>query len=171
VLRSCRYIDKAATKEDGAYTAMVLMHKMKDGTFVVEDVSRGQWGALEREKRIKQQVTNDRHLCQGSLEVYVEQEPGSGGKESAESTIRNLAGFRVFADKVTGTKEVRAEPYSAQVQNGNVSVKAGDWVRAYFDELESFPAGKHKDQVDASSGAFNKLTLGSTYDTTMSWVR
>ena len=26
--------------------------------------------------------------------IYIEQEPGSGGKESAEATIRNLAGFR-----------------------------------------------------------------------------
>jgi hypothetical protein len=31
----------------------------------------------------------------GSYEVVVEQEPGSGGKESAENTIRNLAGFKV----------------------------------------------------------------------------
>jgi hypothetical protein len=36
--------------------------------------------------------------------VGVEQEPGSGGKESAESTIRNLIGFRCFADRVTGSK-------------------------------------------------------------------
>jgi hypothetical protein len=35
---------------------------------------------------------------------------GLGGKESAESTIRNLPGFLVYADKVTGAKEVRAIP-------------------------------------------------------------
>ena len=46
----------------------------------------------------------------GAYEVGVEQEPGSGGKESAESTIRNLRGFKVYADKVTGSKEIRAEP-------------------------------------------------------------
>ena len=42
---------------------------------------------------------------QGAYEVGVEQEPGSGGKESAESTIGNLRGFKVYADKVTGCPE------------------------------------------------------------------
>ena len=40
----------------------------------------------------------------GAYEVGVEQEPGSGGKESAESTIRNLRGFKVYADKVRGRR-------------------------------------------------------------------
>jgi hypothetical protein len=46
-------------------------------------------------------------------------------KESAEDTIRNLAGFCVSADKVTGSKEVRADPFAAQVQAGNVHLIAG----------------------------------------------
>jgi phage terminase large subunit-like protein len=53
------------------------------------------------------------------------QKPGSGGKESAESTVRNLAGLRVFTDKPTGAKEVRAEPFVAQCQNDNVRLVAG----------------------------------------------
>jgi hypothetical protein len=36
-----------------------------------------------------------------NYEIGIEQEPGSAGKESAEATIRNLAGKRVFADRVT----------------------------------------------------------------------
>jgi hypothetical protein len=35
--------------------------------------------------------------------------------ESAEATIRMLAGWKVRADRVTGDKEHRAEPYAAQV--------------------------------------------------------
>ena len=38
----------------------------------------------------------------GEVAVWLEQEPGSGGKESAEASIRNLAGFTVHADRVTG---------------------------------------------------------------------
>ena len=63
---------------------------------------RGQWSALEREQQIKAWAERDRELIKGSYEIGVEQEPGSGGKESAENTIRNLAGYKVFADKVTG---------------------------------------------------------------------
>ena len=86
---------------------------------------RGRWLALEREEQIKSWAKSDKAKINGSYEVVVEQEPGSGGKKSAEATIRNLAGFRVFADKVTGSKEVRAEPFAAQVQGGNVFLVAG----------------------------------------------
>jgi predicted phage terminase large subunit-like protein len=77
--------------------------------------------------------------------------------------VRHLAGYRAYADKVTGHKEVRAEPFAAQVQGGNVHLVAGEWVSAYLDELEVFPSGKWKDQVDASSGAFNKLAVGTAF--------
>jgi predicted phage terminase large subunit-like protein len=164
IKRSVRYVDKAGTEGgEGAYTAMVLMHAMVDGTFVIEHVTRGHWSALERERKIKLWAQSDRKNLRGSYEIGVEQEPGSGGKESAEATIRNLAGFRVFADRVTGSKEVRAEPFAAQVQGGNVKLVAGEWQIALLDEMESFPNGKYRDQVDACSGAFNRLTMGPTY--------
>lgn len=82
----------------------------------------------------------------------------------AENTIRNLAGYKVFADKVTGSKEVRAEPFAAQVQGGNVWLIAGPWQPQYLDELEQFPSGKFRDQVDASTGAFNRLVSRPSYN-------
>ena len=170
VRRSVRYWDKAGTEGGGAYTAGVLMHEMADETFVVEDVRHGQWQAREREDRIAQAANTDKRLYP-RLKIYVEQEPGSSGKESAQNTISRLRGHRVFADRVTGDKESRAEPFAAQVQGGNVSVLAAEWNRTYFDELEQFPSGKYKDQVDASSGAFNKLTISdSRYDSSMMWT-
>jgi hypothetical protein len=103
VKKSVRYIDKAGTAEGGAYTAFVLMHMMRDGTYVVErDVRRGQWSALERERRLLQTAQSDSNFCQ-PYSVYIEQEPGSGGKESAEASVRMLKGFRAYVDKVTGT--------------------------------------------------------------------
>jgi predicted phage terminase large subunit-like protein len=164
IARSVRYIDKAGTEGGGAYTALVLMHKMRNNQFVIEHVDRGQWAALEREQKIKFWAHADRKLCHpGAYEVVVEQEPGSGGKESAESTMRMLAGFKVAADKVTGSKEARADPFAAQVQAGNVKLMAGAWQYELLDEMESFPSGKYRDQVDACCGAFNRLTQGPTY--------
>ncbi len=167
-----RYVDKAGTKDGGAYSAMVLMHRTHDKQYIVEDVVRGQWSALEREQRLRQAAQIDKTLCPAGYTVWVEQEPGSGGKESAENTIRNLAGFSVKADKVSGqgSKETRAEPFAAQVQGGNVALKAAAWNRDFMDELESFPSGKFKDQVDAASGAFNKLALTSNYNWSGSWI-
>jgi predicted phage terminase large subunit-like protein len=170
IRKSIRYIDKAGTKDGGAYTAAALVHDMRDGTTVVEDMIRGQWSAIERETRVMQAAQSDKAFCK-RYSIWVEQEPGSGGKESAEGTIRRLKGFDAHADKVTGAKEVRAEPYAAQVQAGNVSLVAGAWNRPFLEEHEQYPMGKYMDQVDSTAGAFNKLAeaIGS-YDRTLSWV-
>jgi len=151
---SVRFWDKAGSiTKHAAFTAGVLMHRLKDGSYIVTDVVRGQWSAGEREKRIRQTAEMDGT----SVKVWVEQEPGSGGKESAESTIRNLSGYSVHAERVTGDKESRAEPYSAQVEGGNVWLVQSDWNRDFVKEHETFPAGAYKDQVDAAAGAFAKL--------------
>ena len=50
---------------------------------------------MEREQKIKLLVDADSKLF-NNYEVGIEQEPGSGGKESAEATVRNLAGKRIF---------------------------------------------------------------------------
>jgi predicted phage terminase large subunit-like protein len=135
IIRTVRYIDKAGTQDGGAYTACVLMHTMQDGTYLISHIARGQWGALEREKKIKALADADAKLYY-NYEIGIEQEPGSGGKESAEATVRMLAGKRVFADRVSGkgSKELRAEPFVAQCQNDNVRIAAGDWVRPFLDE-------------------------------------
>ena len=171
IKRSVRYFDKAAsTGNDAAYSAGVLMHMLQDNRFVIEHVIRGRWSALEREQRIKQWAERDRRGLRGSYEIGVEQEPGSSGKESAENTIRMLAGFRAFSDKVTGSKEARAEPSAAQVQAGNVFLVAGEWHRDFLNELEAFPAGRWKDQVDAASGAFMRLTRGPQFSLWSGWL-
>jgi predicted phage terminase large subunit-like protein len=173
IAKSVRGWDKAGTAGgDGAFTAGVLMHQMKYGTFVIENVTRGRWSALEREQLIKTVAHLDRNVLQNGrwvdYKIVIEQEPGSGGKESAEATIRNLAGFDVMADRVTGAKEVRADPFAAQVQAGNVSLVAGPWVADFLDEAEAWPSGRTLDQIDAAAMAFAHLTKGPPYDHTYS---
>lgn len=163
-IRKCvRYWDKAGTEGGGAFTAGVRMDELRDGRLVVSDVRRGQWSTFDRETRIRQTAEVDNsggYRC----ETWVEQEPGSGGKESAERTVLNLRGFMAYADRVTGAKETRAEPYSAQQQAGNVSLVAAPWNQAFIDEHETAPNGKYKDQWDAAAGAFMKVTGGSRFD-------
>lgn len=155
-----RYWDKAGTQDAGCNTAGVLMTKF-EGLYYVVDVKKGQWSANAREQVIKQTAELDRGQY-GHVQIWVEQEPGSGGKESAENTIRNLAGYSVRAHAVNsgdGTKEVRAQPLADQCEAGNVRLIAGAWNGSYIEELIAFPMATLKDQVDASSGAFNKLSL------------
>ena len=47
---------------------------------------------------------------------------------------------------------------------------AAQWNRAFLDEHETFPAGKFKDQVDAASGAFNKIASKYRYESSLQWV-
>lgn len=155
IIRSVRYWDKAGTEGGGCFTAGVLIHKLRDRSYLIADVVYGQWSAGNRELRIKQVAEMDTKKTR----IWIEQEPGSGGKESAENTIRNLAGWCCKADKVTGSKEVRAEPYADQVEIGNVKVLNRQWTEELIQEHEAFPVGKLKDIVDAAAGAFNKISV------------
>jgi predicted phage terminase large subunit-like protein len=150
-----RYWDKAGTHEGGAFTAGVKMGKDKEGLFWLLDVVRGQWDSGKRERIILQTAMTDTT----KIRVGVEQEPGSGGKESMEGTVKRLAGFRVDVDKVSGDKVLRADPFSVQVNNGNVRVPVGaSWWPEFRNEMQFFPFGSTKDQIDAASGAFAQLT-------------
>jgi predicted phage terminase large subunit-like protein len=160
IKETVRYWDKAGTDGGGAFTAGVLMHRMTNGKYVIADLIRGQWSAGRREETLKQTATVDGE----GVRIWIEQEPGSGGKESAENTVINLAGHIIHVERVTGSKEVRAEPFAAQVENGNVQILQAAWTKGFIDEARLFPNGKYKDQIDAAGGAFNKLTVGVRTD-------
>lgn len=154
-----RYWDKAGTDGGGDWSAGVLMGRA-GSTYYVVDVVRGQWSPGDRNAVMKQTAALDAEVCP-RYAIWTEQEPGSGGKESALNTISDLAGYDVHAETVTGSKVVRANPLVAQSEVGNVKLIAGAWNAAYLDELCAFPNGPHDDQVDASSGAFNKLATAT----------
>ena len=154
--KTIRYWDKAGTEGGGARTAGVLMGLGEDGFYYVLHVEKGQWAAPKRERIMKQTAVRDTK----KVRIWIEQEPGSGGKESADATIENLSGFIIKAERATGDKTVRAEPYSIQVEAGKIRILSADWNQEFIDEHKTFPVGKFKDQIDASSGAFNKLAVG-----------
>ncbi|GAG04933.1 unnamed protein product, partial [marine sediment metagenome] len=91
------------------------------------------------------------------IHIKIEQEPGSSGKDAALAIIRNLMGFPVTADKVTGSKDVRLEPLVAQCAAKNVWLVRGAWNQHFVDELCAIPNGTFRDQGDAASGALNGL--------------
>jgi len=158
-----RYWDKAATEDGGDWSAGVLLGR-GGNLFYVLDVKRGQWSWAARNTVMQQTAAEDALACP-RYTIWVEQEPGSGGKESAQRSIAELAGYDVHAETVTGSKRVRANPFAAQCEVGNVKLIAGAWNSAYLDELCAFTGDDkrdvHDDQVDASSGAFAKLAVAN----------
>lgn len=154
--RWVRYWDKAGSvTKSSAYTVGCLMGMSPDRRFYVADIQRDRLSAGAREALILQTATIDGR----GVQIWTEQEPGSGGMESAENTTRMLAGYNVHSERSTGDKESRARPYAAQVEAGNVYLVNSPWVSTYLAELSVFPNSTYKDQADASSGAFLKLAL------------
>jgi predicted phage terminase large subunit-like protein len=166
-----RYWDQAATSGAGCYTAGLLLAVDEHGTYYVENVVRGQWGPLERNRIIDQVTDADARRHRGSVISYVEQEGGSGGKEIAAQMVSRLAGHAVFRDVVSGkrtrvsageklpgeAKVIRAMGVAAASENGNIRLVRGDFNENFIAELCAFPEYKYCDQVDAFSGAFNRI--------------
>jgi predicted phage terminase large subunit-like protein len=147
--------DFAATvKETSKRTAGVRMSKDQQGRYYIEHVSLGKYRTDERNAVVERVVTADK--CRSLFE----QEGGSGGEDQASFVGKMLAGSTFEFIKPTGDKVVRADPFSAQVNAGNVYlVDDGTWnVEAYIEELAAFPSGQYSDQVDASGMAFNWLS-------------
>jgi predicted phage terminase large subunit-like protein len=148
--------DKAATDGGGDWSAGVLVMRLEERApqrFVIAHVVRGQWSSGAREATIRSTAEMDGD----DVYVVVEQEPGSSGVDSAVATMKNLAGFDVESDKVTGSKPTRARPLAVQIENGNVCMLSGEWNRPFIDEMRRFPAGTHDDQVDAAAAAFKRV--------------
>lgn len=150
-----RFWDKAGTEGGGAYTVGLEMAEDMNGEIWILDVIREQLDTFKREDLIKNTATLDGT----DVVVGLEQEPASGGKESAQRTVLNLKGHVVEIIKPNKKKEGRALAFSSQVNAGMVHMVKGPWNDAYIHELSLFPKGKYKDQVDASSGGFTVLTF------------
>lgn len=156
-----RFWDNAATTEKqdnrSAYTAGPKMALTKDGsTFYILDMVRDRWDTGTRERRKRLTARRDGP----NVDVGLEQEPGSGGKESALQTKKMLRGFRVHIIRPTGDKVQRAQPFSVDVNMGRVVMVPGPWNKELLKELKFFPFGRYKDQVDALSGAHSLLSNG-----------
>lgn len=152
----CRGWDKAGTDMGGDWTAGALMSKTPDGLYFVEDVRRARLSSGRRNALMRQTAADDGI----SVVIRIEQEPGSGGKESAEISVREFAGYAVSVVPSTTNKRERARPLAIQCEAGNVRLLKGAWNKAFIDELCDFDTGAHDDQVDAASSAFNELALG-----------
>ncbi len=156
--RRVRYWDKAATQDGGSFTVGLLMTIHEDIAYI-EDVVRGQWSSAERDKIMLQTAQLDNMKYKRRVKTYIEQEPGSGGKDSAQATIKLLKGYSIERDLPTGDKDVRLEPFASQAEAGNVCLVRGEWNHAFIEEMVAIPNGAYRDQGDATAGAFNKLAL------------
>ena len=151
----------ASDKADSSFTAGAKWAKIPAGTdgkkqtfyYFLADIERQKLTVDGRDNLIVNTAKMDGRRTKTSLP----QDPGQAGKSQKTYFARMLAGHRVVSSPETGSKITRAEPLAAQVNAGNVKMLRAPWNRAFLDELRDFPVGRHDDQVDACSRAFNEL--------------
>ena len=160
-----RFWDRAATEpepgKEPAYTAGVKMaYHTTTKKFYIWNVHRFQESSATNEALIRQTADMDGK----SVTVGIEQEPGSSGKDSISHYKRNiLPEFAVTCVPASGSKVKRATPFASAAERGDIILVSGQWIGDYLDELDLFPDGQFKDQMDASSGAYNILVLDKGY--------
>lgn len=161
-LVKCRAWDLAGTEGgSGARTVGVGVGKdTATGLWYIWDSHGDRWASDVVESQIQQIAATDGI----GVRIHLPQDPGQAGKGQALHLVRKLSGYMVKAEPVTGSKEVRATAYSAQVNAGNFRILRGDWNKHFIEVHRQFPRGKLKDEVDAAADGFNELALGGEFD-------
>lgn len=145
--------DFASIEDDGDYTAGVKIGKLPDGRFIIADLVHGQMGVDERDATL----LNTARLDGTETRISIPQDPGQAGKTQALYMTRQMAGFSVKATSESGSKIIRAEPFAAQVNIGNVLMLKASWNDGLINEMRMFPNGANDDRIDACSRAFAEL--------------
>ena len=155
-----RFWDLAATEPSSAnrdpdYTVGLRLDlDSVSGTFYITDIVRERKAPGAIERLVAATAARDGR----QVAIAIEQEPGAAGKTLTDSYIRHvLRGYRVFSERVTGSKDVRAQPVAAAAENGLITIVRGRHSEEFLDELTAFPHGAHDDCVDALSGAHHHL--------------
>lgn len=160
--RLVRHWDRAGTEKgerkskDPDWTAGVLLAR-KGAHYWVVDVQRFRATPGKVDEAIIRTAKSDGR----GTTISLAQDPGQAGKDQSHRMVRLLSGYTVRSRTETGDKIRRFSPFSSQAEHHNVSMVKGGWNDNYVHELESFPDGRHDDQVDATSGAFLALSVSS----------
>lgn len=152
-----RYWDRASTKDAGDWTCGMLMGRSRAGIYYIKNIVRLQGTPFEVERAITTTASQDGT----NVAICLEQDPGSAGVAEVGYLIRQLAGYRVNARKVSVSKQDRAKPLSSQAEAGNVKIVEARWNDTMLTEFDNFPDGANDDVVDSGSGAFNELVAGA----------
>lgn len=163
-----RYWDLAGTKPKGDghdpdYTAGALMVRTPEKQTVIAHVKKFRVAVAERDALIEAQAKKDLAGYGRRVTYWLERQAGISGEEATSGLLRRLQslGIAAYAESVTGSKAERATPLASAAMAGNVLLGPDDseepWHDGFRLEAADFPTGSHDDQIDAASGAFNKL--------------
>lgn len=170
-----RYWDLAATekktvgaeKNDPDETVGTKLSWVKDGTinknnvkeigkFYIEHMHSGFWKYDE----ILDHIVHIAELDGPYVTIYLEEEPGSGGKNQVAAIAKHIkeklgSHYKVIGHppRGIGDKVMRANVWFAEAANGQFYMVQANWNEGFLEQLDEFPAGKKDDKIDSVSGA------------------
>lgn len=153
-----RYWDLAASEKkvgsdpDETVGTLLSTNKLKD-KFCIQNQVSGFW----KWDKIKENIRITAERDGTGVPIYIEQEPGSGGKNQVAElqTYLKQYGFtvRMHNPRDTGDKVMRANTWFGEASIGQFYMLKGGWNEPFLSQLDTFPAGTHDDRIDSVSGA------------------
>jgi predicted phage terminase large subunit-like protein len=151
-----------AGSTDGDWTVGVKMARDDRGFTYIGDVVRFREEPAETERRIRLIATED--VRTGCRRQVFPQDPGQAGKSQKGYLSRIVFGgldTQVHFETMSGSKAVRAEPYSGQQGANNVVLVKAPWNAEFVEEhtymTPEGTTGTHDDQVDATALGFTDV--------------
>lgn len=152
IVQKVRGWDLAGSSNKGDWTVGVLLGRTTSRRTVVLDVRRHRFSPSAVEELVSQTAIDD------GFETKIRMELPKGDAHVTDLHYSKLlVGYDYKGTPVVGNKEARAELYASNQNRGLVDVLDRYWTDLYLSEHAGFPRGKHDDQIDASSVAFNAL--------------
>ena len=160
-MRAVRSWDLAGTEPSSAnrdpdYTVGLRLDlHPASGTFYVTDIIRERKAPGAVERLVAATAARDGK----DVAIGIEQEPGAAGVALVERYKRHLLrGYRVYGERVTGGKNVRAQPVAAAAENGLITIVRGRGLLPWYTARTLRPRDYHSPSPEDLAAA-----LGARY--------
>ncbi|MBO6275160.1 MAG: hypothetical protein J6M91_06450 [Methanobrevibacter sp.] len=157
-IASARSWDLAYSPEDGNKndsTAGILMHKIDDNYYVINDLQYGQYG-----DNLKNQLMNTARQDTANIPILIETGTKGGAAKFLYDEYEDyLTGYMTSQSEPIGSKVDRATPFKDAINDGKIHIAiTNDEMRgALIEQLKAFPLGTHDDIIDAISYGYSFL--------------
>lgn len=155
VVETVRAWDLAASAGKGDWTVGAKLARLANGKTVVMDVIRRRLHPGD----VETLVVSTAQMDGRDVKIRMERERNGAGKTVTARFATLLTGYDFSDEIATGDKDTRARNFAASQYGNNIYLIQADWNAEYIKEMTAGTKGKHDDQIDASSLAFNSMNL------------
>lgn len=140
--------------EQSDYSVLMVLGTDQGGDMYILDIIRNKWDFPELKRACT--TLNAKWRGKGLRGVYIE-DKASG--QSLIQELRSQSGMAILPYKVVQDKVARLNAITPLIEGGRVFLpSSAPWLDDFLEEAQSFPSGKHDDQIDALSMGIDALS-------------